>query len=91
VQGKVGISAAEASGEVVFECADCAFGHIALMDVGWHQLVVNVLVSEECFKSCQSLIVQTLEAWLQFSTTEVCMQALECIVVASVAILKWFD
>jgi len=46
---------------VVFECANGAFGGIALVDMGWDQLIINLFSGEVVLEGRRSFIVKTLE------------------------------
>jgi hypothetical protein len=49
MQGKVGVSAAEACDEMVFERADRTFGCIAAVDLRGYKLVVDCFLGEVVF------------------------------------------
>jgi hypothetical protein len=62
---EVVVGGAEACNEMVFECANCAFGGIAMVNVWWCYLVIDVLCLQKIFQEIGSLIVQALELWLE--------------------------
>ena len=49
VKRKVFVGAAESGNEMVFEGANCMFGCIASVIVGWHWLEIDVLVVHKIF------------------------------------------
>ena len=61
VQWEVFVNAAEASDEVVFESADCAFSSIVTMHARWNKLKVHVFFVHECFEHGRAFIVEALE------------------------------
>jgi hypothetical protein len=56
------VHAAEAGNEVVFECADGAFGGVATVDAGRRKLEIDVFLAEELFQGVGAFIVEALEA-----------------------------
>jgi len=57
VQGEILVSAAKASNEVVFECADGSFGSIAMVDMGRNQLVINIFSCKEVLEGLGCFVV----------------------------------
>jgi hypothetical protein len=63
VDGELRVSAAEASNEVILECANGPFSSIAAMGTRGHQLVVNVSCHKEVFEGGAAFIVKLVEDW----------------------------
>jgi hypothetical protein len=76
VEGEVLVNAAEASNEVVFECADGAFGSVSAMYAGWGELKVNVFFLSELFQGLSTFIVKALEAGAEFRRVQFGMEVL---------------
>ena len=57
VQGEILVSAAKASDEVVFECADGSFSSIVAMDMGWDQLVIDIFSYQEVLEGLGCFVV----------------------------------
>ena len=61
MEWEVGVSAAEACNEVIFEGANGAFSRVAAMDAGRGQLEVDICFVEEVFEGLGAFIVEALE------------------------------
>ena len=60
VNWKLFISAAKASNEMVFESANGTFCSIAMVDVGWDQLEINMFSSREILEGTGCFVIQSL-------------------------------
>jgi hypothetical protein len=63
VEGEVFVNTAEASNEVVLEHPDSAFGGVAAMGAGRYQLVIDLLVDEECLECGGAFIVKARKSF----------------------------
>ena len=61
MEWKTRVGGAKACDEMVFECADGAFGCIASMDAWWGELEFDVFRAEKLFENITSLVVQSVE------------------------------
>jgi len=61
---------------VVFESADGLLGCIVTVGVGWDQLIVNILSSEEGLEGTGCFIVEALELGAETCVAEAGMEAL---------------
>jgi hypothetical protein len=62
VEREVFVNVAEASDEMIFECADGAFGCVAAVYAGRSELEVDVFITEELLQWFRAFVVETLEA-----------------------------
>jgi hypothetical protein len=60
------------------EIFDDAFGCVASMAVGWHQLVSDIIGSEEILQSGGCLVVESLELWFETLDRELLMDGVIC-------------
>ena len=60
VHWKVGVNAAQASEEMVFERSNGPFGSISPVNMRWGKLKINILRAEELFEILGSLIVEAV-------------------------------
>ena len=58
MQGETIVSSTNESDEMVLPCADCAFGGIATMLVGWNELEVNLFLVHVTFEKGRTLVVE---------------------------------
>ena len=56
--GEVGVSRGEASAEIIFECADCSFGGVALVCIWEYKLEVDVILEEGFLNGTGALVVE---------------------------------
>ena len=64
MDGEIFIHAAQPGNEMIFECADRPFSSIALVEVQWDQLEVNIFMMKVLLECEGGLIVKALELWL---------------------------
>ena len=57
MQGEILVSAAKASDEVVFECADGSFCSIVMVDMGRDQLVIHIFSYKEVLEGLGCFVV----------------------------------
>ena len=58
---KVRIGAAKDGDEMIFERPNGAFGGVPSVDVGWHELVVDVVVVKVGSEGSRGFVVKALE------------------------------
>ena len=63
MERETGISGAQSSNEMVFECSNASFSCIATMDAWGCCLKFNVFSCKEIFQDFAAFIVQTMELW----------------------------
>jgi hypothetical protein len=63
---------------VLFESPDGAFGGVALVTVGWNQLISDIIDGEEILQSGQCFVVESLELWFETFDGELLMDAVIC-------------
>jgi hypothetical protein len=78
VQWEGGVNRGEPGHKVLLESPDGAFGGVAAMAVRWHQLVSDIIDGEEILLSGGSLVVESLELWLETLDCELLMKAVIC-------------
>jgi hypothetical protein len=61
--------------QAFLECPDGAFRGVASMAVRWHQLISFIICGEEILQSGGSLVVESLELWLETLDCELLMNA----------------
>ena len=61
MERKVRVSAAQDGDEMLFERPNGAFGGVLSVDVGWHKLVVDVVVFEVGPEGSKCFVVKALE------------------------------
>ena len=61
MERKVWVGAAKDGDEIIFERPNGAFGGVPLVDVGWHELVVDVVVVEVGPEGSRGFVVKALE------------------------------
>ena len=77
VKREVIVHAAKTSNEIVLERANSALGRVAAMDVGRHELEIDLFVPEKFFPDCRALVVEALEFGPQSDLAEFGMEGLE--------------
>ena len=78
MQREVLVDAAQTSDEVVLKSANRALGRIATMDVGRHELKIDVFGAEEFLEDRRALIVEALELGAKASFAKLGVDGLEC-------------
>ena len=61
MERKVRVGAAKDGDEMLLERPNGAFGGVPLVDVGWHELVVDVVVVEVGPEGSRSFVVKALD------------------------------
>ena len=61
MERKVRVGAAKNGNEMIFERPNGTFGGVPSVDVGWHELVVDVVVVKVGMEGSRSFVVKALE------------------------------
>ena len=77
MQREVLVDAAQSSDEVVLKSANRALGRIATMDVGRHELKIDVFGAEKFLEDRRALIVEALELGAKSGFAELGVEGLE--------------
>ena len=65
MERKVWVGAAKDGDEMSLESPNGAFSGVPSVDMGWHELVVDVVVVKVGPEGSRSFVVKALECWLE--------------------------